>query len=245
MDYVSKWMEANTTIIDDAKMVAGFLKTYILCRFGFPKAIISNQGSHFCNRVIAYLLMKYGVQHHIATPYHPQTNEQTGVSNREVKIILKKMVNLGRKVGAFDLTMLYGLTIVKKCNWDLEVAGDARLLQLQELEELMLESFDNSLIYKQRAEDFHDKMIAPKEFQVEQKVLLYNSRLKFMPEKLQSKWLGSFGVSHVYPYGAVDIINLETRKVLKVNGHKLKVFHDGESLDCFDIAYRLDSLVHI
>ncbi|XP_038889333.1 uncharacterized protein LOC120079242 [Benincasa hispida] len=48
--------------------------------------------------------------------------------------------------------------------------------------------------------------------------------------ELRSKWLGPSGVPHVYPYGAVDIINLEIGKVLKVNGHRLKVFHDGESL---------------
>ncbi|XP_038880510.1 uncharacterized protein LOC120072173 [Benincasa hispida] len=61
VDYVSKWVEAKATITDDAKVVAGFLKTNILCRFCFPKEIISDQGSHFCNRVIASLLKKYGV----------------------------------------------------------------------------------------------------------------------------------------------------------------------------------------
>ncbi|XP_038902388.1 uncharacterized protein LOC120089029 [Benincasa hispida] len=93
-DYVSKWVEAKATITDDAKVVAGFLKSNILCRFGFPKVIIRDQGSHFCNRVIASLLKKYGVQHRIAIPYHPQTNGQAEVSNREVKAILEKVVNL-------------------------------------------------------------------------------------------------------------------------------------------------------
>ncbi|XP_038896489.1 uncharacterized protein LOC120084737 [Benincasa hispida] len=134
---------------------------------------------------------------------------------------------------------------VKKCNWDLEAAREFRLLQLQELEKLSLECFDNSLIYMKRAKDLYDKMLAPKEFQVGKKVLLYNSWLKFMLGKLWSKWTGPFSVSHVYPYGAVDIVNLETGKAIKVNVHRLKVFHDGESLDCFDIAYWLDSPVYI
>ena len=65
VDYVSKWVEAKATVTDDSKVVAGFLKSNILNRFGFPRAIISDQG-----------LKKYGVQHRIATPYHPQTNGQ-------------------------------------------------------------------------------------------------------------------------------------------------------------------------
>ncbi|XP_038884880.1 uncharacterized protein K02A2.6-like [Benincasa hispida] len=83
MDYISKWVEAKATITDDAKVVAGFLKANILCRYGFPKAIISDQESHFYNQFIASLLKMYGVQHRIATLYHLQTNGQAEVSNRE------------------------------------------------------------------------------------------------------------------------------------------------------------------
>ncbi|XP_038891602.1 uncharacterized protein LOC120080991 [Benincasa hispida] len=96
-DIVNYLTTAKTTITDDAKVVAGFLKTNIICRFGFLKASINNQGSHFCNRVIASLLKKYSVQYRIATPYHPQTNGQAEVSNKEVKTILEKVVNPVRK----------------------------------------------------------------------------------------------------------------------------------------------------
>ncbi|XP_048235667.1 uncharacterized protein LOC125371179 [Ricinus communis] len=65
--------------------------------FGIPRAIVSDQRTHFCTRSVAALLKKYGVNHRIATAYHPQTNGQAEVSNREVKSILEKMVNPGRK----------------------------------------------------------------------------------------------------------------------------------------------------
>ncbi|RDY10330.1 Pro-Pol polyprotein, partial [Mucuna pruriens] len=68
VDYVSKWVEAIATKIDDAKVVVDFLK------FGVPKVLISDQGSHFYNRAMASLLHKYGVVHKVATTYHPQTN---------------------------------------------------------------------------------------------------------------------------------------------------------------------------
>jgi hypothetical protein len=69
-------------------------------------------------------------------------------------------------------------------------------------------------------------MITRKEFNVGDKVLLYHSRLKLFPGKLRSRWIGPFVVSNVFPYGAVEITSLETNKVLKVNGHRLKPFYE-------------------
>jgi len=70
-------------------------------------------------------------------------------------------------------------------------------------------------------------MITRKEFNVGDKVLLYHSRLKLFRGKLRSRWIGPFVVSNVFPYGAVEITCLETNKVLKVNGHRLKPFYKG------------------
>ncbi|RDX96578.1 Gag-Pol polyprotein, partial [Mucuna pruriens] len=67
-------------------------------RFGVPKALISDQGSHFYNRAMASLLQKYGVAYIIATAYHPQTNGQVEVFNREIKKTLQKMTNPIRPV---------------------------------------------------------------------------------------------------------------------------------------------------
>ncbi|CAN6562547.1 unnamed protein product [Malus baccata var. baccata] len=66
-------------------------------RFGMPRVIISDGGSHFCNRTIEALLRKYNVNHKVSTPYHPQTNGQAEVSNREIKQILEKTVGPTRK----------------------------------------------------------------------------------------------------------------------------------------------------
>ena len=59
--------------------------------------MISDGGSHFCNSQLKRALEHYGVKHKVATPYHPQTNGQSEVSNREIKIILEKTVSLSRK----------------------------------------------------------------------------------------------------------------------------------------------------
>ncbi|RDX91642.1 Gag-Pol polyprotein, partial [Mucuna pruriens] len=97
IDYVSKWVEAIATKINDTKVVVDVLKSNIFCRFGVPKALISGQGNHFCNRAMASLPHKYGVVHKVATTYHPQTNGQAEVFNREIKKTLQKTTNPSRK----------------------------------------------------------------------------------------------------------------------------------------------------
>ncbi|RAN86287.1 hypothetical protein B5P41_30175, partial [Bacillus sp. SRB_28] len=96
VDYVSKWVEAVALSNNEGKSVTAFLKKNIFSRFGTPRAIISDGGSHFCNKLFKVLLEKYGVRHNVATPYHPQTSGQVEVSNREIKQILAKTVNANR-----------------------------------------------------------------------------------------------------------------------------------------------------
>ncbi|RDX68527.1 gag-pol, partial [Mucuna pruriens] len=71
VDYMSRWVEAIATKTNDAKVIVDFLKSNIFYRFGVPKALISDQGSHFCNRAMSSLLEKYGVVHQIPIAYHP------------------------------------------------------------------------------------------------------------------------------------------------------------------------------
>ena len=88
-DYVSKWVEAIPTCTNDHRVVLKFLREHILSCFGMPRALISDQGSHFCNRPVGALLAKYGITHKVSMGYHPQTNGQAELANREVKHILE------------------------------------------------------------------------------------------------------------------------------------------------------------
>lgn len=97
IDYVSKWVEAATCRTNDNKTVVKFLRENVLSRFGTPMAIISDRGTHFCNRSFEALMKKYGVIHKISTAYHPQTSGQVELANREIKQILEKTVNPNRK----------------------------------------------------------------------------------------------------------------------------------------------------
>ena len=97
IDYVSKWVEAKATHINDPRVVLDFVKSNIFVRFGMPKAIVSDKETHLCNKTIAALFQKYGVLHKVSMSYHSQTNGQAKVSNREIKSILKKMVRPDKK----------------------------------------------------------------------------------------------------------------------------------------------------
>ncbi|GJW17990.1 reverse transcriptase domain-containing protein [Tanacetum coccineum] len=95
VDYLSKWVEAKALPTNDARVVVKFLKS-LFARFGTPRAIISDRGTHFCNDQFAKVMSKYGVTHRLATAYHPQTSGQVEVSNRGLKCILERTVGENR-----------------------------------------------------------------------------------------------------------------------------------------------------
>ena len=97
MDYVSKWVEETACPKNDANTVVGFLQKNILRRFGTPITKIIDGGSHFANKVFDKLIGRYGIKQIMSLAYHPQTNGQDEISNREIKKILEKTVNSSRR----------------------------------------------------------------------------------------------------------------------------------------------------
>ncbi|GJY52200.1 reverse transcriptase domain-containing protein [Tanacetum coccineum] len=79
IDYVSKWVKAQAFPTSDARNVVNFLRR-LFARFGIPKALISDRGTHFCNYQIEKAMKRYGVVHRFSTAYHPQTSGQNGNS---------------------------------------------------------------------------------------------------------------------------------------------------------------------
>ena len=183
VDYVSKWVKTTACSKNDANTVVRFLQKNILSRFGTPRTIISDGGSHFSNKVFDRLMKKYGIKNIMSLAYHPQTNGQAEISNREIKKILEITVSSSRRDWSlkFDdalwayrtayktpiemspYRIVYGkpchlpleleyitMWAIKKLNFDFKAAKEEKLLQLNELEELRNEAYDNAKIYKDK-----------------------------------------------------------------------------------------------
>ncbi|GJS16447.1 reverse transcriptase domain-containing protein [Tanacetum coccineum] len=259
VDYLSKWVEAKALPTNDARVVVKFLKS-LFARFGTPRAIISDRGTHFCNDQFAKVMSKYGVTHRLATAYHPQTSGQVKVSNRGLKRILERTVGencaswsdklddalwafrtaFKTPIGCTPYKLVYGKSChlpvelehkaywaLKHVNFDLKTAGDHRKLQLNELNELRDQAYENSLIYKERTKKLHDSKIKNRIFNVGDQVLLFNSRLKIFFGKLKTRWSGPFTIAQVFPYGTVELSQPDGPN-FKVNGHRVKHYFGGD-----------------
>ncbi|GJR00875.1 hypothetical protein Tco_0523859 [Tanacetum coccineum] len=118
---------------------------------------------------------------------------------------------------------------LKNCNPDLITAGEKRMFQLHELDELRHQAYENSRLYKERTKVWHDrKLRMRKEFNQGDKVLLFHSKYKFKQPKLRSRWLGPYVVKHQYPSGYVELYGKDGKTFI-VNGHRLKLYHDKDN----------------
>nr|GEU60393.1 hypothetical protein [Tanacetum cinerariifolium] len=226
--------------------------------FGTPRAIISDRGTHFCNDQFAKVMLKFGVTHRLATPYHPQTSSQVEVSNRTLKRILERTVGKNRAswsdklddalwafrtayktpIGCTPYKLVYGKAChlpielehkaywaLKHANYDIQTAGDHRKVQLNELRD---QAYENSLIYKEKTKRIHDSKIKDCVFNIDDRVLLFNCRLNIFSGKLKSHCSGPFIITHVFPYGTVELSQPDGLN-FKINGHRLKHYF-GEDI---------------
>ena len=182
-----------------------------------PKQSLVMREAIFQIRVFAKLMSRFGIRHVMGLTYHPQSNGQADISNREIKKILEKTMNSSRKdwsiklddalwayrtscktlIGMSPYKIVFGkpyhisfeleykaMWAIKKLNCDFQAAKENILLQMNELEELRNETYDNARIYKDKIKKWHDQKFLRRKFKVGELVLLYNSKLKLFLGKL-------------------------------------------------------------
>ena len=96
-DFVTKWVEAKAISFATEKVVVDFLFTEIFTRFGVPREIVSDNGPQFISNLVQGVMEQYKIRHRKSTPYHPQENDQVESTNKVIKSILTKTMNMHRK----------------------------------------------------------------------------------------------------------------------------------------------------
>ncbi|GJV05799.1 reverse transcriptase domain-containing protein [Tanacetum coccineum] len=159
------------------------------------------------------VMLKYGVPHRLSTRITTNNGGQVDCRspNRGLNGILGE--NRGRKIVPPGTGEGMSSTITK--------------VQLNELNELRDQAYENSLIYKEKTKRIHDAKIKNRVFNVGDRVLLFNSRLKIFSGKLKSRWSGPFTVVQVFPYGTVEL-SQNSGPNFKVNGHRIKHYFGGD-----------------
>ncbi|XP_022040134.1 uncharacterized protein LOC110942671 [Helianthus annuus] len=124
---------------------------------------------------------------------------------------------------------------IKTVNVDYDEAGQVRKLQLSEIEEIRDEAYECASAYKDKLKKVHDAKLRKKNFEVGQKVWLYNSRLKMFAGKLKSKWMGPYIIQRVGRFGDVDIQDEQTNKQQTMNGYRLKLYLEGNDINNLEL----------
>nr|GEW82026.1 reverse transcriptase domain-containing protein [Tanacetum cinerariifolium] len=175
----------------------------------------------------------YGFTHRLSIAYHPQTSGQAEVSNRGLKRILERTVSENRasclwKILSFAIELEHkAYWALKHAKFDLKTTSDHQKLQLNELNELHDQEYENSFIYKEKTKKLHNSKIKNRIFNVGDRVLLFNSRLKIFSGKLKTRWSAPFTVTRVFPYGTVKLSQPEGPN-FKVNDHRVKHYFGGD-----------------
>jgi len=120
---------------------------------------------------------------------------------------------------------------LKFLNFDEKASREQRKIQLLELEEMRLTTYESSKLYKERVKAYYDKKLLKRDFKPGQQILLFNSRLKLFPGKLKSKWSRPFVIRKVGPYDAIELYDPQSQdpdRTWVVNGQRLKLYHGGE-----------------
>ncbi|GKC79863.1 reverse transcriptase domain-containing protein [Tanacetum coccineum] len=216
VDYLSKWVEVKALPTNDARVVVKILKS-LFARFGTPRAIISDPTAYHPQTSGQVEVLNRGLKRIL---------ERTVIENRASwsdkldEALWAFRTAFKTPIRCTPYQPVYGKSChlpvelehkaywaLKHVNFDLKTAGDHQKLQLNELNELRDQAYDNSLIYKEKTKKLHDSKIKNQIFNVGDQVLLFNSRLKIFSGKLKTHWTGPFTIAQVFLTELLNYLN--------------------------------------
>ncbi|XP_070049313.1 uncharacterized protein [Nicotiana tomentosiformis] len=97
IDYFTKWVEAIALKVVTKKAVVDFVHSNIICRFGIPKTIITDNAANLNSHLMKEVCEQFKIEHRNSTPYRPKANEVVEAANKNIKKILRKMIQGSRQ----------------------------------------------------------------------------------------------------------------------------------------------------
>ncbi|RVW60501.1 Retrovirus-related Pol polyprotein from transposon 17.6 [Vitis vinifera] len=225
IDYFTKWVEAASYARLTAARVAKFIRSHIICRYGVPHELISDRGVHFKGEVDT-LIQEYGIQHHRSSAYRPQTNGAVEAANKNIKRILRKMVETLGIVLPVEIEMRSLRVALEQHISEAEWA-QSRYDQLSLLDEKRLRAADHVQAYQRKMTRAFRKRVKPRKFQRGDLVLKVLRGLISDPRgKFRPSWSGPYVIRDLTREGAAWLTDLDGNQFTEpVNVDQLKKFY--------------------
>nr|CAN73642.1 hypothetical protein VITISV_007331 [Vitis vinifera] len=239
IDYFTKWVEAASYARLTFVRVASFIRSHVICRYGVPHELISDTGVHFRAEVDT-LLQKYAIRHHRSSTYRPQTNGAVEAANKNIKRILRKMVETSRDwseklpfalwayrtsfrtfTGVTLYSLMYGMEAV------FPVETEMGSLRLNLLDERRLRAADHVQAYQRNMARAFKKRVKPRPLQKGDLVLRILGGLIGDPRgKFRPSWNGPYVIRELTLEGAAWLTNLDGNQFLEpTNVDQLKKYY--------------------
>ncbi|GMP78570.1 hypothetical protein CsSME_00034472 [Camellia sinensis var. sinensis] len=190
----TKWVEAIPLKKATGAAVSNFIREFIICRFGIPRVILSDNGTPFVNCQVGKLLVSYDITHHKSTPYYPQGNGQAEATNKTLLRILSRTLKDYQRDWAHMLPMalwayrtskrrptqmtpfslVYGTEAILPVKITIPSARMAlrsgispysRPSELEVLDERRDKAQTNLRVYQSRIAKAYDTLVRPRQFQ--------------------------------------------------------------------------------
>jgi len=238
IEYFTKWIEAELVVQITAHKIQHFVWKNIVCRFGIPKRLESDNGTQFASEQLGKLCTELGVEQVFASVEHPQTNGKVESANRVLLRGLKRRLDkakgtwakeVPRIVWAYHTTpqsttretpfsLVYGSDAMipveiqenspRFQNFMVKDSNEERKVNLDLLDEAREEARIKVEALKRRVEYKYSSKLRPRQFQVAD-LVMQNAHSYQLENKLSPKWTGPFRVTKAPGNGAYRLETLE------------------------------------
>ncbi|XP_015161353.1 uncharacterized protein K02A2.6-like [Solanum tuberosum] len=234
IDYFTKWVEAVTFKSVTKKAVVDFVHSNIICRFGIPKIIITDNATNLNSHLMKEVCEQFKIVHRHSTPYRPKANGAVEAANKNIKKILRRMVQGSRQwheklpfaqlgyrttirtsVGATPYLLVYGTEAV--------IPAEVEIPSLRIIVEAEIEDTE----WQQRMARAYNKKVCPRNFEVGQLVVK-----RILPHQDEAKgkfapnWQGPYVIKQVLSKGALELADMEGKAIdTIVNADSIKRYY--------------------